>query len=389
MAERRVAGRKVRVRRQSRLPVSEIVRRLGELAPESTAESWDNVGLLAGDPDWRTSAVVVSVDLTPEAIAAAKRSGARLIVNHHPCIFPKSRGLSRFTPASPVFEAARAGIAVHACHTNFDRCALEVPRQIAKALGARILGRMIEHPHEALKKLVVFVPQSHADAVHAALSAASAGHVGNYDSCAFLSPGEGRFRGGDSTRPFVGAPGRLERASELRLETVFPAGMEPVVLRALRSAHPYEEIAYDIYPVEQRASSEGMTPGLGYGFYGDLSRPVALRDLVRKAGSVFEASGAILTPAAGAVRAVRRIGYTPGKGSSFVSAAIAVGCEVFITGEVGYHDALAASRRGMSVIELGHRESERFYLKVMSGWLREMGLQVRELNIPVQRIGSF
>jgi dinuclear metal center YbgI/SA1388 family protein len=392
MVKRRTSGRKVASRKTTRLKVGDIARLLNELAPESTAESWDNVGLLAGDSTWTTSGAVVSIDLTAQAIAAAKRSGARLIVNHHPCIFPKSRGLSRFTPSSLVFQAAQEGIAVYSSHTNFDRCALEVPSRIADALGARILGRMIEQPQGALKKLVVFVPESHVDAVHAALSEASAGQVGNYDSCAFLSAGQGRFRGNDSTKPFVGAPGKLELANEIRLETVFPAGMEPVVLGALRQSHPYEEIAYDLYSVEQRASSGGLTRGLGYGFYGDLERPAELRDFVRKVGKAFEALGAILTPAEGVSSGrarIKRIGYTPGKGSSFVSTAVSAGCDLFITGEVGYHDALSGARRGMSVLELGHRESERFFLHVMTDWLRAMGLKTQELNIPVQTIGSF
>jgi dinuclear metal center YbgI/SA1388 family protein len=392
MVQRRISRRKVAPQSKRRLKVGDITQVLDRLAPESSAESWDNVGLLTGDPEWKTSAAVVSVDLTAEAIAAAKKSGARLIVNHHPCIFPKSRGLSRITSSSLVFQAAREGVAVYASHTNFDRCALDVPKRIADALDARIVGRMIEHPSQALKKLVVFVPESHVDAVHSALSDASAGHVGNYDSCAFLSAGEGRFRGSDSTKPFLGAPGQLEHAQEVRLETVFPAGMEPVVLRALRQSHPYEEIAHDIYSVEQRASNEGMTAGLGYGFYGDLEKPAELRDFVRKVGRVFEASGAILTPAEGisSGRArVRRIGWTPGKGSAFVSAAVSAGCDLFITGEVGYHDARSAALRGMSVIELGHRESERFFLQVMTDWLRALGLKAQELNIPVQTIGSF
>ncbi len=393
MVKRRISNRKVATQpRSRRLQVGDIAQVLDRLAPESTAESWDNVGLLAGDPAWRTSSAVVSVDLTAEAIAAAKKTGARLIVNHHPCIFPKSRGLSRLTPSSLVFQAVCEGVAVYSSHTNFDRCALDVPRRIADALGAIIVGRMIEQSGGTLKKLVVFVPESHVDAVHSALTEASAGHVGNYNSCAFLTSGQGRFRGSDSTKPFLGKPGELQFAQEVRLETVFPAGMEPVILRALRQSHPYEEIAYDVYSVEQRTSSEGLTAGLGYGFYGDLKKPSELRDFVRKVGKVFEASGAILTPAEGVSSGrarVKRIGYTPGKGSSFVSGAVSAGCDLFITGEVGYHDARTAALRGMSVLELGHRESERFFLQVMGDWLRAMGLKAQELNIPVQTIGSF
>jgi len=389
MAKRGLSGRK-----RVGLELSEMIRQLNVLAPESCSEDWDNVGLLVGDPHWQTDSAVVSVDLTPESVAAAKKVGARLIVNHHPCIFPKSRGLSRVTPTTLVWEAIQAGIAVYSCHTNFDRCALEVPEQICRGLKVRALGRLHDHPEAALKKLVVFVPETHVDQVHQALSAAGAGHVGNYDSCAFLAAGEGRFRGNDSTRPFLGKPGRLEKAKERRLETVFPAGLESVILRALKSSHPYEEIAHDVYSVEQRVSSIGLTSGLGYGFYGDLEKPANLREFAGQVESLFEASGAIVTPAVKGAPSrnfpkVTRMAFGAGKGSSFISAALQAGVDVFVTGEVGYHDALSASRRGMSVIELGHRESERFYLKTMTGWLENMGLKVIELNIPTQTIASW
>ncbi|NDD90955.1 Nif3-like dinuclear metal center hexameric protein [bacterium] len=381
-------------RKAKKLKISDIIGNIEGRAPESCSESWDNNGLLVGDPNWTTSAAVVSVDLTEESLDLAKRLGAKLIVNHHPCIFPRSRGISRITPNSLVWTALESQVAVLACHTNFDRCALEVPQQISKALGVKVLGRLIENPNESLKKLVVFVPDSHIDSVHAALSAASAGQVGNYDHCAFVGPGEGRFRGADSTKPFLGKPGLLERAQESRLETVFPAGMEVRVLQALRDAHPYEEIAYDIYSLEQKASSEGMTPGLGYGFYGDFKKAASIPSLVKKLVQTFEASGAVLTPSR--VKAsrkgqaiVQRMGFVAGKGSSFISAALAARCDVFVTGEVDYHEALAAARRGMTVVELGHRESERFYLKTMSAWLKSLGLRVVELNIPVQTTVSF
>ncbi len=369
------------------LSVREICDEISWLAPEATAESWDNVGLLAGDPEWRTAGAVVSIDLTRESIEAARRKGYRLIVNHHPCIFPKSRGLSRVTPPSLVFDALQAGIAVVACHTNFDRCALEVPHAVSGLLGATLVGRLLEQPAGSLKKLVVFVPKTHTDEVHQALSGAGAGHIGRYDDCAFITPGEGRFRGAAGTNPFLGRPAVSERASEDRLETVFPAGLEAEVIQALHDSHPYEEVAYDIYPVEQGPTGEGVVRGLGYGFYGDLKRPLELKALVRKVVRLFEASGALVTPAHRASRRktrVARIGYVAGKGSSFVGAALKARCDVFITGETGYHDALRAARAGMAVIELGHRESERFFLGTMAGWIEGLGLKTLELNSPQQ-----
>ncbi|MFN7684726.1 MAG: Nif3-like dinuclear metal center hexameric protein [Oligoflexia bacterium] len=376
------------------LLIREIVGEISWLAPESTAERWDNVGLLSGDPDWKTSGVVVSIDLTREAIQAARKKGYRLIVNHHPCIFLAGRnsglGLSRITPPSLVFEALQAGIAVAACHTNFDRCALEVPHAVSRLLGASMVGRLIEEPSGSLKKLVVFVPQSHTDELHAALSGAGAGHVGRYDQCAFIGDGQGRFRGGQGTEPYYGKPGKLERTVEDRLETIFPAGLEGEILQALRDAHPYQEIAYDIYPVDQVPSREGVVRGLGYGFFGDFRKPQSLERFTRKVVQTFGASGALVTPSGqlnGAktrAHQVSRMGYVPGKGSSFIGAALKVGCDVLVTGETGYHDALKAARHGMTVIELGHRESERFFLSTMAGWMESLGLKTLELNTPQQ-----
>lgn len=372
------------------IPVREICEEIAWLAPESTAESWDNVGLLAGDPAWMTSGVVVSIDLTEEAIEVARRKGYRLIVNHHPCIFPRSRGLSRITPPSLVFKALEAGIAVVACHTNFDRCALEVPHALASLLGASLVGRLVDQPQGSLKKLVVFVPQTHTDQVHEALSNAGAGHIGRYEDCAFISQGEGRFRALDGAKPYLGSVGALERAPEDRLETIFPAGLEAEVLQALRESHPYQEIAYDLYGVEQGPSPEGIVRGLGYGFYGDLKKPLASKAFVSKVVKLFEASGALVTGGMGREgkkrREFKRIAYVAGKGSSFIGAAHKAGCDVFVTGETGYHDALRAARSGMTVVELGHRESERFYLSTMAGWMEGLGLKAIELNTPQQRM---
>jgi dinuclear metal center YbgI/SA1388 family protein len=369
------------------LSIREICEEISWLAPESTAEGWDNVGLLAGDPEWRTKGVVVSIDLTREAIEIARRKGYRLIVNHHPCIFPRSRGLARITPPSLVFDAIQAGIAVAACHTNFDRCAMEVPHAVSSLLGASLVGRLIEEPSGSIKKLVVFVPKTHTDEVHAALSGAGAGHIGRYDECAFVSSGEGRFRGKSGTSPFLGRPGLSERTPEDRLETVFPTGLEGEILQALRDSHPYEEIAYDLYAVEQGPARDSLVRGLGYGFYGDLKRPMELQAMVRKVVRLFEASGALVTPAQASGRKpfrVARVGYVAGKGASFVGAALKSRCDLFITGEVGYHEALRAARSGMTVIELGHRESERFFLGTMAGWMEGIGLKTVELNTPQQ-----
>jgi hypothetical protein len=245
-------------------------------------------------------------------------------------------------------------------------------------------------------KLVVFVPSNspkHLEQVRAALVEAGAGHIGNYDFCTVGAEGEGTFRGGKETKPFLGHPGELERAREIRLETVFPKGLEKPILRALRSSHPYEEIAYDLYPVKQAPPAVGMAKGLGYGFWGQLRTPKPFSEVARDVTSLFNVDGFLLTePSAGTgrgrtKRAIKKVAFVAGKGASFVNHAASLGCDLFITGETGYHTALEGSRRGMTVMELGHRESERFFILTMKRWLSGLGLKVIGLDLPTQKIG--
>jgi dinuclear metal center YbgI/SA1388 family protein len=374
------------------MKISEILGALEELAPPGTAEAWDNVGLLVGNPNWKTLGAIVSIDLTSEAIAAAKKKGYRLIVNHHPCIFPKGKGLSRLTvPGSLACEALSEGIAVISSHTNFDQCALEVVHTVSRGLGCTPQGRLIEKPEEALFKLVVFVPETHLTAVREVICEAGAGHIGRYDQCTYSSaPGEGTFRPGEFTKPFVGKRGRLEKVKEVRLETVFPRGLRHEILKALVAAHPYEEVAYDLYAIKQRVGPSGLVRGMGYGFWGEFQRPKPFSEVLRSVRSLFNLDGFWLTPPAPAKskRSIKRVAFVAGKGSSFLSAARSIDCDLFITGEAGYHGALDGSRRGMTVMELGHRESERFFLTTMESWLKKVGVKALALNIPTQKIWS-
>lgn len=366
------------------LSISEILEIIERRAPASTAEDWDSVGLLAGDPKWKTRGAVVSIDLTEEAIDLAKKKGFRLVITHHPCIFPKKRGLGSVTPRSLVFRAIRSGIAVVACHTNFDRCALEVVKTVAHGLGAAPFGRLMENEGESLLKLAVFVPLTHLKGVRDAVFTAGAGQVGNYDQCSFGVNGEGTFRGSEKSRPFIGRPGKMEKTTEVRFETVLPRGLRETVVAALLKAHPYEEVAYDLYELAQAPGRHGVVRGMGYGFWGEFPSPKPFSDLEEDVRRIFQLKGFWLTDPP--PTRVKRIAYVAGKGAAFLDAAIRARCDVFITGEVGYHVALEGKRRGLAVMELGHRESERFFPKTMEGWLLEAGLRAVESSQATQKI---
>jgi dinuclear metal center YbgI/SA1388 family protein len=364
--------------------VGEVIRYLDELAPPGTAENWDNVGLLLGDPKQTVTGAVLSIDLTFEAVELAVQKNYSLILNHHPCIFPKQKGINKVIAGSPLYEALKRGIAVAAYHTNFDQCSLEVIQFISEGLGVVPQGRLIEKSDDLLMKLVAFVPESHLEGVRTALCEAGAGQIGNYDYCTFGAPGEGTFRGGRMTHPFLGEPGQLEKVKEVRLETIFPVGLQDIVSRALFKAHPYEEIAYDFYPIKQSPSGKGVVKGLGYGFWGDFPSPRPFSDVAKDVKSLFNIHGFWITDPAPSF--VSRVGFVAGKGASFVEAASSVKCDLFITGEAGYHTALSGLRRGVSVMELGHRESERFFIETMKKWLSHFNIGFVETQMPTQKI---
>jgi dinuclear metal center YbgI/SA1388 family protein len=364
--------------------VGEVIRSLNGRAPLGTAAEWDNVGLLIGDPQTQVSGAVVSIDLTFEAVDLAIQNKYNLIINHHPCIFPKSKGLSRIVSGSPIFKAIQNGISVAAYHTNFDQSSLEVVRRVAQGLGLQPKGRLFDKASQSLMKLVAFVPETHLESVRIALWEAGAGHVGNYDFCSFGTSGEGTFRGTSDAQPFLGSRGQLEKVAETRLETVFPRGLKNNVVEALMEAHPYEEVAYDLYAIEQSIDSKGLISGLGYGFWGEFPSMKPFSDVVKDVKSLFDINGFWITNPVPSH--VTRVGFVAGKGASFVEAASAVQCDLFITGEAGYHIALGSSRRGLAVMELGHRESETFFVETMKNWLSLLGLEIAEAQTPTQKI---
>lgn len=373
--------------------ISKVISFLEKKAPSSLSESWDNVGLLLGTPKATTTGAVVSVDLTEEALELAKQNGFHLIVNHHPCLFPRDGGLSRVTSShsgtleNRVYETLTQGISVYSSHTNFDRCALEVVEEISKGLGIEPKGRLVERDSDQFLKCVVMVPESHLEQVQKALSEAGAGQIGNYDSCSFYTKGVGTFRGKEGSHPFIGKPGQAESVNEMRLEVILPRGLKNGVLQALKNSHPYEEISYDFYPVEQLPSGKGLSWGLGYGFWGEFDEPKDFSEVALCVKKLFNIDGYWLSEPA--PKSIKRLAFVAGKGTSFMSHANQLGCDLFITGEAGYHPVLRSSARGTAVMELGHRESERFYLEVMSRWIEQMGLKVVVSDRPQQRIMSI
>ena len=331
--------------------VREIAEAVERIAPGALAEDWDNVGLQVGDLDGEVDRVFVALTPLPEVFEEAQEIGANFLLFHHPLIF---RALSSVNTASYpgdlVARAVRGGMTVYAAHTNYDAAPGGVSVALAESLGlSGPLG--ILAPRGGLRKLVVFVPEENADEMADALTEVGAGVIGDYTHCTFRAPGTGTFFGGEGTDPYAGEKGHLERVPELRLETVVPAHAASRAAAAVRAAHPYEEPAFDVYPVD------GYPEGCGYGRVGTLPEPLAPEELCEH---VSDSLGfpARLVAEPEPDRRIERLAVLGGSGSSFLGEAAASGADAYVTGDLDYHDALLAESLGLVAIDAGHAATE-------------------------------
>jgi dinuclear metal center YbgI/SA1388 family protein len=337
--------------------VRDIMAALEEYAPVALQMSYDNSGLQVGRPDQEVHSVLLAVDLTSEVLQEAVHEGAGMVVVHHPLLF---HGLKRLTGSTPtelmVEEAIRCGVAVYAAHTNMDVTSNGVSWALARRLGLDGLCPL-SPASIPLLKLVVFVPPAHLPLLRQALFDAGCGHIGRYDQCSFQSAGSGNFRGQADTRPFAGAPGVFHEEPEMRLETVFPAFLSGQVIAALKAVHPYEEPAFDLYPLENAHSLWGS------GVLGRLPEPISEQEFLLRVRQVCGTP--VLRHSGLSGEPVRTIAVCGGSGSELIRQAATAGADMYVTADLKYHDFSSlppsrGTRRPMVVVDAGHFETEQF-----------------------------
>ncbi|GET30055.1 Nif3-like dinuclear metal center hexameric protein [Prolixibacter sp. SD074] len=342
--------------------IHEIISKLEALAPLSFQEPYDNAGLIVGRQEDEVDAVLLTLDVTEEVIDEAISSGAGLIIAHHPVIF---KGLKQLNGKNYVercvIKAIKNDVAIYASHTNLDSVPGGVNSKMCEKLGLKeccILSPM----KGQLLKLVTFVPVEQAGIVREAIFAAGAGHIGNYDQCSFNLPGEGTFRGSENTKPFVGEPGKQHTEKEARVETILPRYRKGKVLSALLESHPYEEVAYDFYPLENDWAETGM------GMVGHLPEPMDEKSFLLKVKETFRCGAVRHTRLLG--KPVKKVALCGGSGSFLLNEAKASGADVFITGDFKYHQFFDAGDQ-LVIADIGHYESEQFTKEVFYEILTE------------------
>lgn len=345
------------------MQVKDIMQALEELAPTSLKEDWDNVGLQLGDPEASVRRVLLALTPSEAVVQEAVRLGANLIVSHHPFIF---KGVKTLRTDSAIGRMAQCcmkhDVAIYAAHTNLDIAQGGVNDVLAERLGLVDVRGLVETASHSRYKFVTFVPPEHLETVKQALFAAGAGAQGAYDSCAWSANGTGQFRPLDGAAPFLGAVGKLEQVCETRLEVLVDASRLGAVLSALHTAHPYEEPAVDVLENVGSRASEYL------GRIGRLPEPLPFAEWLAQ---VKQALGLSVVSYAGPTDGVvNRVALCGGSATDFYSAAIAKGADVYVTGDMKYHDAQEAIERGVPMVDVSHFAGERPVLAALERVLK-------------------
>jgi dinuclear metal center YbgI/SA1388 family protein len=331
-------------------------------APLSYQESYDNAGLITGDKEWVLKGTLLCLDSTEQVIEEAISKGCNLVVAHHPIVFG---GLKKFSGQSYVertlIKAIKNDVAIYAIHTNLDHVAHGVNRKISDKLGLKD-ARILSPKNGQLRKLVTFCPLQHADAVRSALFEAGAGQIGNYDQCSYNSEGFGTFRGGQDSDPFVGTKGEQHREPEIRMELIFPSHLQSSLLSALINAHPYEEPAYDIYPLEQAFNL------VGSGMLGVLEKEMDEQAFLAHLKQSMNLKCIRHSPANG--RKIGKVAVCGGSGSFLLKDAIRAGADCFVTADFKYHQFFDADNK-LLIADIGHYESEIYTVELLAELIRE------------------
>lgn len=345
--------------------VSDISGIINRIWPYRLAEEWDNVGLQVGDPGAEVAKIMVALDPLPEVLDAAIQSGCRLLVTHHPLIFSPLRQVTTSgSTGQSVTKAISAGLSIISMHTNYDIAEGGLNDLLAGRIGLSALKPLkVTDRAELVKlvKLVAFVPEDAFEKVRTALLP-HAVSIGNYRDCSFAGAGEGTFLPLEGAEPAIGTVGRLEQVAERRLELLISRDAMSKVLRQLLAVHPYEEPAYDLYPL----LNEGQPIGLGR--IGRLATPCSMEQY---AAVVAQGLGCKQVRCAGArVESVLKVALCSGSGASLLRDAARAGADLLVTGDVKYHDAREAEALGIGLIDAGHFATEVIMVKAVSSRLR-------------------
>jgi dinuclear metal center YbgI/SA1388 family protein len=324
----------------------EIIQLFEQFSPKSLAMEGDKIGLQIGRLNKKIDRVMVALDVLEEVIDEAIEKNVQLIIAHHPPIFrPMKNVLTDTVQGRMIEKLIKHDIAVYAAHTNLDVATGGVNDLLAEALGLEKTEVLVPTYETKLKKIVVYVPAVDADNIRQVVGNAGAGSIGNYSNCSFSTKGKGRFLPGENTNPHIGQRGQLEEVDEVRIETIVPEHLLKKVITAMIKAHPYEEVAYDVFPVENKGEV------LGLGRIG-MVKEMTLAEFAEKVKNAFEVDKVRVVGDPTSI--VKKVAVLGGDGNKYFNHAKFKGADVYVTGDIYYHTAHDAMMQGLNMIDPGH-----------------------------------
>ena len=344
--------------------LSEIISGFEKQIPLNLQEKWDHCGLNLGSPTSKIKSVLFSYDICLEVLAHAKRKKCNLIVTHHPFRMSSEVNIRTDSYEGRIIEyCLKNGIALYSSHTNHDASAQSLNFHYLNKLGVKNI-KPLAPVYCKLYKLVVYTPKRDSGKVLDALFRAGAGQIGNYGECSFRTSGTGTFKGGENTSPAIGKKGVREEVAEERLETIVKETDLGTVISAMRAAHPYEEVAYDIFSLENKIENNGI------GAWGHFELPMTKSEALDKIKELFEIKS--LRFVNGKQKSFKTVGIVTGSGTSFLKHAFARKLDLFITGDVKYHQAIEAKRHDLSIADVGHFHSEKDSILILQRIFKDM-----------------
>ena len=344
------------------MKLKSIITTIEDFAPPSLQESYDNSGLIVGNYDMEIKKALISFDITEEVLEEAKSKGANLIISHHPIIFSGLKKLNGKNYVERcVLYAIKNDIALYAAHTNLDNVLGGTNRILAERLGLKNIKTLLPQK-DSFIKLVVFVPKESLETVKNAIFDAGAGHIGKYDQCSFYQEGMGTFRAKEGAKPYVGEIGQQHNETEYRLETIFPAHLQYKVVQALKQNHPYEEVAFDLFPLLKKSDN------IGAGIIGTLDIAEDSIEFLNRLKNLTSAKcikhTKVLKPK------LRKIALCGGSGAFLIAKAKSANADIYISGDIKYHEFFDADNK-ILIADIGHYESEQFTQELLFHIIKE------------------
>ncbi|WP_226036924.1 Nif3-like dinuclear metal center hexameric protein [Aquibacillus saliphilus] len=327
--------------------VRDIIDRLEIWAPKYLAYDWDNVGIQVGSLQQPVRKVMVTLDVLENVVDEAIEQKVDLIIAHHPLLFKPLKQINLSQPSGRIIEKLiKNDITVYAAHTNLDIAFGGVSDLLAEKLSILNTDVLVSEESEKLYKLAVFVPKEHASQLKEALGDADAGHIGNYSHCMFKTIGEGSFKPLEGTNPFLGKQDEIEKVEEEKIETIINQSEIQKMLEVIRVTHPYEEVAYDLIPLANKGEA------IGVGRIGSLNSSMTLREFCEHVKKVLDVPA--LRVIGDLDQKVTKIAILGGSGKEFINDAKQKGADVYLTGDITFHDAQDAWQMNLNVVDPGH-----------------------------------